>query len=112
MVGRFLCLHIALSLAGCGANYAVYAAGTGVGGGAVAVAPAATTIVSDGGLTATISLGATAASVVFGIGLVSLLMAGNDISPIPPVPMRADREINAQSCTAPVASFTANLKCQ
>ena len=112
MARRIVCLLIALSLAGCGANYAVYAAGTGVGGGAVAVAPAATTIVSDGGLTATISLGATAASVVFGIGLVSLLMAGNNISPIPPVPMRADREVNAQSCTAPVASFTANLKCQ
>jgi len=86
------------SLPGC-ANYAVY----GSTGGAVVV---------DGGLHASITLGATAANILAGVGIVSILAAGNGLSPIPPPKMREDREINEQDCTAPVASTTANLKCR
>jgi len=109
LLRRLVCLLAAAALAGCGGNYAVYGATTG----AAAVGTAgATTIVSDGGLTASIALGATAASFIVGVGLVSVLMAGNNISPIPPRPMRPDREVNEQDCTAPIASSTANLKCR
>jgi hypothetical protein len=86
------------ALPGC-ANYAVY----GSTGGAVVI---------DGGLHASITLGATAANVLAGVGIVSILLAGNGLSPIPPPPMREDREINEQDCTAPIASTTANLKCR
>ena len=86
------------ALPGC-ANYAAYAST----GGAVVV---------DGGFHASITLGATAANILVGVGIVSVLLAGNGLSPIPPPPMREDREINEQDCTAPVASTTANLKCR
>jgi len=86
------------ALPGC-ANYAVY----GSTGGAVVI---------DGGFHASITLGATAANVLAGVGIVSILLAGNGLSPIPPPPMREDREINEQDCTAPIASTTANLKCR
>ena len=69
-------------------------------------------VVIDGGLHASITLGATAANVLAGVGIVSILLAGNGLSPIPPPPMREDREINEQDCTMPVASTTANLKCR
>jgi hypothetical protein len=88
----------AAALPGC-ANYAVY----GSTGGAVVI---------DGGLHASITLGATAANVLAGVGIVSILLAGNGLSPIPPPPMREDREINEQDCTAAIASTTANLKCR
>jgi hypothetical protein len=86
------------SLPGC-ANYAVY----GSTGGAVVV---------DGGLHASVTLGSTAASILAGVGIVSILAAGNGLSPIPPPKMREDREINEQDCTAPVTNTTANLKCR
>ena len=86
------------ALPGC-ANYAVY----GSTGGAVVI---------DGGFHASITLGATAANVLAGVGIVSVLLAGNGLSPLPPPPMREDREINEQDCTAPIASTTANLKCR
>jgi hypothetical protein len=86
------------ALPGC-ANYAVY----GSTGGAIVV---------DGGFHASITLGATAANVLAGVGIVSVLLAGNGLSPIPLPPMREDREINEQDCTAPIASTTANLKCR
>jgi len=86
------------SLPGC-ANYAVYGATGG-------------TVVVDGGLHASITLGATAANILAGVGIVSILAAGNGLSPVPPPKMREDREINEQDCTAPVASTTANLKCR
>jgi hypothetical protein len=88
----------AAALPGC-ANYAVY----GSTGGAVVI---------DGGFHASITLGATAANIVTGIGFVSFLLAGNGVSPLPPPPMREDREINEQDCTAPIASTTANLRCR
>jgi hypothetical protein len=69
-------------------------------------------VVIDGGFHASITLGATAANIVTGIGFVSFLLAGNGVSPLPPPPMREDREINEQDCTAPIASTTANLKCR
>jgi hypothetical protein len=91
-------LLLAAALPGC-ANYAVY----GATGGAVVV---------DQGLHVSITLGATAANIVTGIGFASFLLAGNGISPLPPPPMREDREVNEQDCTAPIASTTANLKCR
>ena len=91
-------LVLAASLPGC-ANYAVY----GSTGGAVVV---------DGGLHATVTLGATASSILAGVGIVSILAAGNGLSAVPPPTMREDRPINEQDCTAPVASTTANLKCR
>jgi hypothetical protein len=89
---------LAAALPGC-ANYAVYAS-TG------------TSVVVNGGFHASITLGATAASIVTGIGFASFMLAGNGVSAIPPPPMREDREINEQDCTAPIASTTANLKCR
>ena len=89
---------LAAALPGC-ANYAVYGS-TG------------TSVVVNGGFHASITLGATAANILAGVGIVSILAAGNGLSPIPPPPMREDREINEQDCTAPVASTTANLKCR
>jgi hypothetical protein len=89
---------LATALPGC-ANYAVYGATGG-------------TVVVDGGLHASITLGSTASSILAGVGIVSILAAGNGLSPIPPPKMREDREINEQDCTAPVANTTANLKCR
>ena len=105
---RALALALAVALLpGC-ANYAVY--GSTFGGSAAAAT--GTSVVVNGGLYASITLGATAASVMAGIGVVTLLAAGNGLSPIPPPPMREDRTINEQDCTAPIADLTANLKCR
>jgi hypothetical protein len=98
---------VAAMLPGC-ANYAVY--GSTFGGSAAAAT--GTSIVVNGGLVASVSLGATAANVLAGVGVVALLAAGNGISAIPPPPMREDREINEQDCTAPIVNFAANLKCR
>jgi len=100
-------LAAAALLPGCASNYAV--SGSTFGGTAAATG---TSIAINGGLIATISLGATAANVITGIGIVSILAAGNGLSPLPPPPMREDRTINEQDCTAPIASTTANLKCR
>jgi hypothetical protein len=100
-------LLAALLLPGCAGNYAV--SGSTFGGTAAATG---TSIAINGGLVATVSLGATAANVVTGIGIVSILAAGNGLSPIPPGPLREDRAINEQDCTAPIANPTANLKCR
>ena len=89
---------LAAALPGC-ANYAVYALHRGSGR-------------RQRRLTASITLGATAANILAGVGIVSVLIAGNNISPLPPPPMREDREVNEQDCTAPIASTTANLKCR
>ena len=91
-------IALVAALPGC-ANYAVY----GSTGGALVV---------DQGFHASITLGATAANILAGVGIVSVLLAGNGLSPLPPPPMREDREINEQDCTAPIASTTANLKCR
>lgn len=94
-------------LPGCASNYAVSA--STFGGTAAATG---TSIVVNGGLYASIALGATAANVVTGIGIVAILAAGNGLSPVPPPPMREDRTVNEQDCTAPIANPTANLKCR
>jgi hypothetical protein len=107
-MSRVLALVLAVALLpGC-ANYAVY--GSTFGGSAAAAT--GTQIVVNGGLYASITLGATAANVLAGVGVASLLLAGNGISPIPPPTMREDREINEQDCTKPVVNLTANLKCR
>jgi hypothetical protein len=95
------------TLSGC-ANYAVY----GSTFGASAAAATGTSVVVNGGLVATVSLGATAANILAGVGVVALLAAGNGLSPVPPPTMREDRSINEQDCTAPIANPTANLKCR
>jgi hypothetical protein len=105
---RALVLALAVTLLpGC-ANYAVY--GSTFGGSAAAAT--GTSVVVNGGLYASITLGATAANVLAGVGVASLLLAGNGLSPIPPPPMREDRTINEQDCTAPIVDLTANLKCR
>src|SRR5262245_4974503 len=100
-------LVLATALPGCASNYAVF-------GSTFGAAPVAsgTSIVINGGLVASISLGASAANVLAGVGIVTLLAAGNGISPLPRPPMREDREINEQDCTAPIVNLTANLKCR
>jgi len=105
---RALALFLVLAaLPGC-ANYAVY--GSTFGGSAAAAT--GTQVVVNGGLYASITLGATAANVMAGIGLATLLAAGNGLSPVPPPPMREDRSINEQDCTAPIVDLGANLKCR
>jgi hypothetical protein len=98
---------LAAALPGCAANYAVF-------GSTFGAAPVATgtSVVVNGGLVASISLGASAANVLAGVGIVALLAAGNGLSPVPPPPMREDRTINEQDCTAPIVNLTANLKCR
>src|SRR5262245_38451598 len=98
---------LAFALSGCASSYAVF--GSTFGAAPVA---AGTSIVVNGGLVASISLGASAANVLAGIGVVTLLAAGNGLSPVPPPPMREDREINAQDCAVPIVNLTANLKCR
>jgi hypothetical protein len=71
-------------------------------------------VVSDGGLHASISIpiSSTTANVIGAVGIIGLLAVGNDVLPVRPAPMRADRTINEQDCTQPIASSTANLKCR
>ena len=108
MLRALAALLLAATLSGCASNYAVY----GSTFGASSAAATGTAIVVNGGLYATFTLGATAANVMAGIGVVTLLAAGNGLSPIPPPTMREDREINEQDCTAPIVNPTANLKCR
>ena len=89
------------ALAGCGGNYAAHGAVST--GGAVVV---------DGGLTVSIGLSETAANVIAAGGIISILAAGNNLSPLPPRPMRTDRTINEQDCTKPIVTPTANLRCR
>jgi hypothetical protein len=105
---RALAVLLAASLSGCASNYAVY----GSTFGASSVAATGTAVVVNGGLYASITLGATAANVMAGIGVMTLLAAGNGLSPVGPPPMREDREINEQDCTAPIVNLTANLRCR
>jgi hypothetical protein len=71
-------------------------------------------VVSDGGLygSVTFSINSTAANVIGAVGILGLLAAGNDVSPLRPAPMREDRTINEQDCTQPIANGLANLKCR
>jgi hypothetical protein len=98
---------VAAALPGCASNYIVY-------GSTFGAAPVAsgTSIVVNGGLVASISLGASAANVLAGVGIVTLLAAGNGLSPVPAPAMRENREINEQDCTAPIVNLTANLRCR
>jgi hypothetical protein len=107
-MGRALAVVLAAALLpGCATHYAVSA--STFGGTAAATG---TSIVVNGGLYASIALGATAANVITGIGIVAILAAGNGLAPVPPPPMRADRQVNEQDCTVPIASATANLRCR
>jgi len=98
----------AAALPGCASNYATYAATPG----AATVLTTGTAVVVNGGLWASISVSTAAANVLAGVGIASLLLAGNNISPIRPPPVREDREVNEQDCTAPIVNLTANLKCR
>jgi hypothetical protein len=72
-------------------------------------------IVSDGGLygSVTIGISATTANVIGAVGIIGLLAAANDVTPVArPLPMLEDRTINEQDCTRPIASTTANLRCR
>src|SRR5262245_32808495 len=109
MLRRFVpVLAAAALLPGCASNYVV----AGATPGATMVVTTGTAIVVNGGLWASISLSTAAANVLAGVGIASLLLAGNGISAVSPRPMREDREINEQDCTAPIVNPTANLKCR
>lgn len=103
-----LALAAAAAVSGCASNYVV----AGSTPGAAMAVTTGTAVVVNGGLWASISLSTAAANVLAGVGIASLLLAGNGISAVSPPPMREDREINEQDCTAPIVNFTANLKCR
>jgi hypothetical protein len=71
-------------------------------------------IVSDGGLygSVTVGISSTTANVIGAVGIIGLLAAANEVTPLRPLPMREDRTINEQDCTRPIASTTANLRCR
>jgi hypothetical protein len=91
----------AAALAGCGGNYAAHSGSSG-------------SVVADGGLHASVTVGlsATAANVIAAGAVIGFLAVGNGLSPLLPPPMRADRAINEQDCTKPIATPTANLRCR
>ena len=82
--------------------------------GAVAPAVPASSVVVNGGLTAsfTFEISNAAANALFGAALVGFLIAGNNVYPARWTPMREGRAINEQDCTKPIADTTANLKCR
>jgi hypothetical protein len=95
-------------LAGCAGHAPVV-------GGAVAPAVPASSVVVNGGLTAsfTFEISSAAANALFGAALVGFLIAGNNAYyPVRWTPMREDRAVNEQDCTKPIADATANLKCR
>ena len=97
----FLSGLIAVSLAGCGGNAAVYGA-----------APAqAGAVVVNQGLTISITLGETASNIINGLGILTILIVANGVIPDPPR-MKEDRVISEQDCTQPIVSTTANLMCR
>ena len=85
-----------------------------IAGGAVASVVPASSVVVNGGLTAsfTFEISNAAANALFGVALVGFLIAGNNVYPVRWTPMREDRAINEQDCTKPIADATANLKCR
>src|SRR5215471_13642223 len=95
---------VAALLVGCGGNYAVY--------GASSAPTTISSVVVNGGLNISITLGATAANVITAAGFVAFLAAGNGVSLEPPPRMKEDRTINAQDCSQPITNFTANLMCR
>lgn len=94
VVSGFVAAALAAALAGC--------------------ANSAGSVVSDGGLHASVTIGisSTTANVIGAVGILGLLAAGNNASPLRPAPMREDRTINEQDCTRPIANGTANLRCR
>lgn len=107
-----LLLAAALAAGGCASNMA---SSFSTGGAVVPIAPAAegVRIVADGGLFvgATIGLSTAAANTIAVIGIVGFLAVANDWSMLPPPKMRADRTVNLQDCSKPIANWSANLKC-
>jgi hypothetical protein len=100
-IRHLACVVAACALAACSAQTAVR---TGV--------PASgSSLVIDGGLKASVRLGATATNVIAAGAIVSILAAGNDLGP-ELAPMKEDRTINVQDCTRPIANPTANLMCR
>ncbi len=71
-------------------------------------------VVSDGGLHAsvTFSISSTAANVIGAVGIIGLLAAGNNVTPLRPAPMLEGRAVNEQDCTQPIANGSANLRCR
>jgi hypothetical protein len=107
-------LLLASALAGCGTNVA---SSFSTGGPIVAPTPLpavsqGASVVYAGGLVAsfTFEISATAANVIAAAGMLAIAIAA-DYQVVPPPKMREDRLINAQDCTRPIASWTANLKC-
>lgn len=96
----------AAALAGCGGNYAAHSAAATTGG-------SSGSVVIDGGLHAsvTVSISATAANVIAAVGIIGLLAAANNVSPVRPA-MLEGRSINEQDCTQPIANGLANLRCR
>jgi hypothetical protein len=103
-MSRLVSLLLAVSLAGCGGNYATRSA-TPAPMGASAGVPAGLFI------SISVELSATAANIFNGLMIAGLLVAAN--SPIgEPPQMLEDRTINEQDCTRPIVDLTANLKCK
>lgn len=103
-----LAVAAAAAVSGCASSYVV----AGSTPGAAMAVTTGTAVVVNGGLWASISLSTAAVNVLAGVGIASLLLAGNGISAVSPPPMREDREVNEQDCTAPIVNLTANLKCR
>lgn len=107
-----LAFAAAVATGGCASNMA---SSFSTGGAAVPVVPVAegVRVVADGGLFvgATIGLSAAAANTIAVIGILGFLAVANDWSMLPPPKMRADRTINLQDCSKPIANWSANLKC-
>jgi hypothetical protein len=96
-----------------GTTGAVGAAGAGTGS---AVASSGTVIAVNGGLYASISLGAAAANILAaatGLAIyAAMLQESGEFHFGAYPPMREDRAINEQDCTKPITDSQANLKCK
>ena len=103
-------LAAAALASGCASNVA---SSFNPGGVQPVLPPGGVKVISDGGLyvSATIGLSAAAANVLSAIFIAGCLAAGNDLSPVPSLKMRADRTINVQDCTQPIENWSANLRC-
>jgi hypothetical protein len=107
-----LVLAAALAAGGCASNMT---SSFSTGGAAVPALPATEGIrvVADGALFigATIGISAAAANTLAVIGIAGILATANDWSLLPPPKMRADRTVNLQDCSKPIANWSANLRC-
>jgi hypothetical protein len=106
---RALGLALLVVLAGCASSTA---SSVRVGGPPVAPpAPNSGYVIVDGGLAAgaTVGISTATANAIAAVGILGFLVVANDWLPAPA--LRADRTVNLQDCTKPIANWTANLRC-